>query len=68
MRIFNITETYVDKYNPWLVILAAAAFLINSTTNGLKSYSTVQLVFGIDMIIPIKHNMDWELIHQQKQM
>ena len=25
-----------------------------------------QLVFGHDMIIPIKHKVDWELIRQRK--
>ena len=25
------------------------------------------MIFGHDMIIPIKHGVDWELIHQQKQ-
>ena len=26
-----------------------------------------QLVFGCDMIFPIKHKVDWELIRQRKQ-
>ena len=26
-----------------------------------------QLVFGCDIILPIKHNVDWALIRQQKQ-
>ena len=26
-----------------------------------------QLIFGRDIIIPIKHRVDWELIRQQKQ-
>ena len=48
-------------------ILAAAAFEILSATNRLKVYSAGQLVFGRDMIIPIKHMMDWELIRQRNQ-
>ena len=32
--------------------LSAAAFEIRSTTNRLKCYSPVQIVFGRDMIIP----------------
>ena len=38
-----------------------------STANRLKWYSSGQFVFGCNMIIPIKHMVDWELIHQQKQ-
>ena len=55
VRTCNISRTYVDKDNPCLVILYVAAFAIFSTTNRLKGYSPGQLVFGCDMIIPIKH-------------
>ena len=58
MRTFNISYAYFDKNDPWLGILAAAAFAIHSTTNRQKGYSTGQLVFGHDIIILVKHNMD----------
>ena len=54
VRICNITQTYVDKDDPLMVILYAAAFAIQSTTNSLKGYSTGQLSFGRYMIILIK--------------
>ena len=34
----------------------------------MKGYSLFQLIFGRDMIIPIKHAVDWELTFQRKQM
>ena len=55
----NINQTYVDKDDPWSGILAAPEFAIISTTNRTKRYSTVQLVFGCDMILLIKHKVDW---------
>ena len=61
----NITKTYVDENNPWSIILAAAAFSILSTKNRLKFYSLVQLLLGRDMILLIKHKVDWEIIHHQ---
>ena len=67
MQTFTITKKYVDKDDPCLVILAAAAFQICSTTNKLKGYSMVKLLFGCDMILSIKHEVDWELIRQQNQ-
>ena len=34
---------------------------------GKKGQSPVELIFSRDMILRIKHRVDWELIHQQKQ-
>ena len=68
MGTFNIKETYVEEDDPWSGILAAAAFTICQTTNMLKGYRPHQLVFGCDMILLIKHEMDWELIRQRNQM
>ena len=68
VQTFNIKETYVDEDDPWSGILSAESFVIHKTTNRLKGYSIGQLLFGRDMILPIKHKVDWELIRQQKQM
>ena len=68
MRNFNISQTYVDKYNPWLDILAAAAFAIISTTNRKKCYSLGQLIFGRDMVLPIENTVDWGLIRHQNKI
>ena len=68
LRTFNITQTYVDKYDAWLGILNAAAFVIRSTTNMLKAYSLVQLLFIHDIILPIKHKVGWELLRKKNQM
>ena len=42
---YNVSQTYIDKNDPWTGILAAAEFLIFSTTNRKKGYSPGQLVF-----------------------
>ena len=49
----------------WLGILASAALSMIYTKNGLKGCSPGKLVFGRDMILPIKHTVGWELIHHQ---
>ena len=68
VRNFNIsTQTYVDKDDPWMGILAATAFGNLSTTNRQTGYSTSQLIFVHDMIPPIKQSVDWELIRQKNQ-
>ena len=58
-RNFNIYQTYVDKYDPCTDILSAAAFAISSKNNRVKGYSLGQLVFGRDIIIPIKREVYW---------
>ena len=60
----NITQ---HRFDPWLAILFAAAFTISSTKNRLKCYSPGQFVFGRDMILLIKHTVDWELICYLKE-
>ena len=47
--------------------MATAAFAIRSTTSRQKVYSPGQLIFGRDIILLIKHRVDWELIRQIKQ-
>ena len=66
VRTFNIQQTYVDENDLWTGILAASAFSIRSTTNKQKGYSPGQLIFGRDIILRIKHRVDWELIPRQK--
>ena len=65
---YNSTQTCVDEYDLWLGILAATEIVMISTTDILKGYSPGQLIFVRDMILPIKHDVDWELIRQKKQM
>ena len=67
VRAFKSQHTYIDKNGLFTGILAAAAFAFLSTTNRQKCYSPGQLIFGRDMILPIKHRVDWDLIHHQKQ-
>ena len=67
MRTFIIQQTYFEENDPWTGILDAAEFAIISTTNRQKVNSPCQLIFVYDMILPIKHRVDWGLIHQRKQ-
>ena len=59
VRTSNIRDAYIDEYDPWLDILVVAALKILSTANILKGYIPGQLFFGRDIILPIKHKLDW---------
>ena len=63
-----IKDTYIDEDEPWSGILDQAELVIYSNTKSLKGYSPDQLLFGSNMIIPIKHMAGWELIHQRKSL
>ena len=61
------TRKYVDQDDPWMGILADAAFSVRSTIHTFKGYTLWLLVFGRDMILPIKNLADWKLMLQWKQ-
>ena len=58
LRACNNTQTYVKRDYPWLVILAAAAFVIFSTINSMKGCILCSLIFGRDIVLLIKHTVD----------
>ena len=53
--------------NPWSGILAATMFSARATYQTTLQASPVQLVFGQDAILNIKHVSDWEKIRQRKK-
>ena len=64
---YNLQETYVEYSDPWMVLLAAAAFAVRSTYHRTKGKVLVQLIFGKDMIQPINHIENWRYIRQRTQ-
>ena len=67
IRSLNLHDTYVDDADPWMGILAEAAFAIRATYHRTKQKSPGQLVFGRDVILPINHIANWRLTCQRKQ-
>ena len=70
--IVNIIRTF-DVFNivnndPWSGILAAIMFAVRATYYTTLQESPMQLVFGRDAILNIKHVADWEHIRQHKQL
>ena len=67
VRTYNLQGNYLDKDDPWMVILSVTVFEIRSTVHTLKGYTPGQLIFGRYMVLPIKHISNWKLIPQRKQ-
>ena len=68
----NIIHTFdvsnIVKNNPWAGILGATMFSVHETYHTTLQASPMQLVFGREAILTIKHVADWEHIRQRKQL
>jgi hypothetical protein len=66
IRSFDVQ--HMDEKDPWSGILAATMFAVRATYHITTLQATpMQLVFGCDAILNIKHITDWEHIRQRKQ-
>jgi transposase InsO family protein len=65
IRTFNVQS--MDSDDPWTGILAATMFAVRATYHTTLQASPMQLVFGRDAILNIKHISNWEHIRQRKQ-
>ena len=57
----------LDAHDPWSPFLLAAAFAVQATCYTMMQASPGQLVFGQDMVLPIKYITDWECLRQVQQ-
>ena len=64
-QIFNRED--MDEDNPWAGILTATMFGVRATYHTTLQATPMQLVFGRDAIMPIKHRAEWKLIKDRKQ-
>ena len=68
----NIIKTYDVKniaatQDPWSGILAATMFAVRATYHTTLQASPMQLVFGRDAILNIKHTANWDHIRSRRQ-
>ena len=66
IRTFDVSN--IVNNDPWSGILAATMFAVRANYHTTLHASPMQLVFGRDTILKIKHVADWEHIRQQKQL
>jgi len=66
IRTFNVQT--MDSNDPWTGILAATMFAVRATYHTTLQASPMQLVFGRDAILNVKHITNWEHIRQRKQI
>ena len=66
IRTFDVSN--IVNNDPWSGILAASMFAVRATYRTTLQAYPMQLVFGRDAILNIKHVSDWEHIRQRKQL
>jgi hypothetical protein len=67
LRTFELQERELDATDPWSAFLASAVFAIRSTHHTTLGASPGQLVFGHDMLLPIKFKANWAEIKARCQ-
>jgi len=67
LRTAEIDGRDLDEKDPFGPFLASAAYAIRSTFHTTLKATPAQLVFGRDMILPIKFKADWAAIEQTRQ-
>ena len=64
---FELDNIELDKDDPFAGLVSAVGFAIQSTYHTTLKSTPGQLVFGRDMIFPIEHIADWQMIKHRKQ-
>ena len=67
LKTFELSGRELDTRDPWSAFLAAAAYAIWSTFHTTLQATPAQLVFGRDMLLPIKFKADWAGIKHRRQ-
>ena len=67
LRTFKVQNMVLDDKNPWDGILASTMFALRATVHTTTQYTPAQLIFGRDLIINRRHEIDWETIRKRKQ-
>ena len=67
IRTFELEEQDLNERDPFKEMLTLVGYAIRSTYHTTLEASPAQLVFGRDMIFPMKINVDWAVIQQKRQ-
>jgi hypothetical protein len=67
LRTAEIDGREIDEKDPWGPFLASDVYAIRSTFHTTLKATPGQLVFGRDMVLPIKFIAYWGAIEQQRQ-
>ena len=67
LRSFELDKEDLNDENPFTEFLNAAAWALRSTYHTVLNATPGQVVFGRDMLLPIKYKADWAAIVQRRK-
>jgi transposase InsO family protein len=67
LRAFELENQDLNDSDPWTSFLNSAAWALRSTYHTVLNATPGQLVFGRDMLLPIKYKVDWAQLVQRKR-
>ena len=67
LRTFELESQQLDSKDPWTRFLSATAFAIRSTYHTTLEATPAQLVFGRDMLLPVKFEANWAQLKMKRQ-
>jgi hypothetical protein len=67
IRTYDVENIELDEEDPFAGLISAVGFAIRSTYHTTLKATPGQLVFQRDMILPIEHIADWQMIKHRKQ-
>ena len=66
LRPFKAQNMVLDDKNPWDSILVSTILALRATAHTTTYYAPAQLVFGCNLILNWRHDVDGEAIRKQK--
>eukprot|EP00957_Ditylum_brightwellii_P170122 12949383-Ditylum_brightwellii.AAC.1 len=67
MRLFEVHSTDTNEKDPWTGIPSAIRFATGATVHTTMQATPMQLAFGKDAILNVKHEADWNYIKQRRE-
>lgn len=67
LRCMDLPNMMLNPEDPWTSVLASVAYSIRCAHHRGLQASPAQLVYGRDMILPITHHVEWDLLSKRRQ-
>eukprot|EP00957_Ditylum_brightwellii_P131055 9996285-Ditylum_brightwellii.AAC.1 len=67
LKDYGVHSTDIDEKDPWKGILSAVRFATRAIVHTTMQATSMQLAFGRDAVLNVKHEADWSYIKQRRE-